>query len=82
MRLRLAAPLQHPTSRVLGMAHHSERKGVPAPTAPAPGTAAAQLEAMRAYARQVTSSREAAAEFLRGAGVLDKQGRLAKPYRP
>lgn len=63
------------------MAHPVERKSAPRPATPPPSSAAAQLEAVRAYAREVTSSKEAATAFLRSAGVIDKHGRLAKPYR-
>lgn len=71
-----------PLIRRYPMAHPVERKSAPKPAAPLPGTAAAQREAVRAYTREVTSSKEAAAAFLRSAGVIDKRGRLAKPYRP
>ena len=41
-----------------------------------------ELEAMTAYMKKVTSSKKAAQTFLENAGIVDKQGRLAKPYRP
>jgi hypothetical protein len=41
-----------------------------------------ELEAMTAYMKKVTSSKKASQTFLENAGIVDKQGRLAKPYRP
>lgn len=41
-----------------------------------------ELVAMTAYMKKVTSSKKAAQTFLESAGIIDKQGRLAKPYRP
>lgn len=41
-----------------------------------------EFEAMQAYMKKVTSSKKAAQTFLEDAGIVDKQGRLAKPYRP
>jgi nitrate reductase beta subunit len=41
-----------------------------------------ELEAMTAYMKKVTSSKKASQAFLENAGIVDKQGRLAKPYRP
>ncbi|MBS0316744.1 MAG: hypothetical protein JSR49_06430 [Proteobacteria bacterium] len=64
------------------MAHTAERTRIQKTRTPTPRTAVTELEAMRASIKQVTSSKRAAKAFLRGAGVLDKQGRLTKPYRP
>ena len=41
-----------------------------------------EFEAMQAYMKKVASSKKAAQTFLEDAGIVDKQGRLAKPYRP
>lgn len=41
-----------------------------------------ELEVMTAYMKKVTSSKKASQTFLENAGIVDKQGRLAKPYRP
>lgn len=40
-----------------------------------------ELEAMKAYAKKITSSKKRAVTFLEQAGIVDKDGRLAKPYR-
>lgn len=40
-----------------------------------------ELRAMQAYIKQITSSKEQAEAFLLGAGIVDKQGHLAKQYR-
>ena len=40
-----------------------------------------ELAAMKAYMKKVTSSKKAATAFLEKAGVIDKNGRLAKQYR-
>jgi nitrate reductase beta subunit len=41
-----------------------------------------ELAAMKAYMKKVTSSKKAAQAFLQDAGIVDRNGRLAKPYRP
>jgi nitrate reductase beta subunit len=41
-----------------------------------------EFEAMKVYMKKVTRSKKAAQAFLESAGIIDKQGRLAKPYRP
>ena len=40
-----------------------------------------ELRAMQAYIKEITSSKEQAEAFLLGAGIVDKQGQLAKQYR-
>ena len=40
-----------------------------------------ELRAMQAYIKQITSSKEQAEAFLLGAGIVDKQGHLARQYR-
>lgn len=40
-----------------------------------------ELRAMQAYVKEITSSKERAEAFLLGAGIVDKQGQLAKQYR-
>lgn len=40
-----------------------------------------EFEAMKAYMKKVTSSKKAATTFLEDAGIIDRNGRLAKQYR-
>jgi hypothetical protein len=40
-----------------------------------------ELKAMKAYMKKVNSSKKTAEEFLRSAGIIDKNGELAKQYR-
>lgn len=40
-----------------------------------------ELAAMEAYIVKITSSKKEAVGFLKRAGIVDKDGRLAKPYR-
>lgn len=40
-----------------------------------------ELEAMKVYMKKVSRSKKAAQTFLEDAGIVDKQGRLAKQYR-
>lgn len=40
-----------------------------------------ELKAMKAYAKKIASSKEDSIAFLQRAGILDKKGELAKPYR-
>jgi len=49
--------------------HH--RSGHPAVLSPA----------ARAYAKKVEGNRQRAIEFLKEAGIIDKPGTLARPYR-
>ena len=44
-------------------------------------TCAAERPAARAYAKKVTSNRRRAIKFLKEAGIIDKPGILARPYR-
>ena len=41
-----------------------------------------ELKVMKAYMKKVTSSKKQAVGFLERAGIIDKKGELAKPYRP
>lgn len=52
------------------------------PTRVSPAKDSKELQALKAYMREITSSKDKAETFLRQAGVIDKQGRLAKQYRP
>ena len=38
-------------------------------------------KAARAYARKVEGNRELAIRFLKKAGIIEKPGKLARPYR-
>ncbi len=40
------------------------------------------VKGMKAYAKEVTSSKEASREFLVRVGVVDKKGKLKEPYKP
>lgn len=40
-----------------------------------------ELRAMQAYIKEITSSKKRAEAFLLSAGIVDKQGQLAKQYR-
>lgn len=54
---------------------------LPAPSTHLKPEVQAELEAIdRAFAR-VSKTRASAVEFLKRAGIVDKQGRLAKSYR-
>jgi hypothetical protein len=44
-------------------------------------TQAQELEQMEAYVAQITKSKADSVAFLKRAGLLDKKGNLAKPYR-
>lgn len=44
-------------------------------------TQAQELEQMEAYVAQITKSKADSVAFLKRAGLLDKNGNLAKPYR-
>jgi hypothetical protein len=41
-----------------------------------------ELAAMKLYITKVTSSKKEAVSFLKDAGIIDKTGQLAKPFRP
>ena len=60
----------------------AERKSVPKGEVRPMTHADKEMAAMTAYMKKVTSSKKAAQTFLENAGIIDKQGRLAKPYRP
>lgn len=36
---------------------------------------------MKKYTKKVTSTKSASRKFLQGAGIIDKSGKLTKPYR-
>jgi hypothetical protein len=59
-----------------------ERKATARAAAPPMTQADKELAAMKAYMKKVTSSKKAAQAFLQDAGIVDRNGRLAKPYRP
>jgi hypothetical protein len=40
-----------------------------------------ELKQMQAYAKKIASSKEDSIAFLQRAGILNKKGDLAKPYR-
>lgn len=40
-----------------------------------------ELKAMKAYVKKISSSKEDSLDFLQRAGIADKKGGLAKPYR-
>jgi len=42
---------------------------------------AESIRSMRRYRREITASKEAAIEALKGAGILTKSGRVASPYK-
>lgn len=44
-------------------------------------TAEKELKAMKTFMKKATSSKKQAEEFLRRAGIIDKNGDLAKQYR-
>ncbi len=46
-----------------------------------PQTAADELVEMKAYVTEVAKSKSESIAFLQRAGILDKKGSLAKPYR-
>ncbi|WP_080905253.1 hypothetical protein [Parabacteroides sp. Marseille-P3160] len=39
------------------------------------------LDDIKAHRREVTLTADASRTFLRGAGIIDKKGNLAKPYK-
>jgi nitroimidazol reductase NimA-like FMN-containing flavoprotein (pyridoxamine 5'-phosphate oxidase superfamily) len=41
-----------------------------------------ELRALKVYMKKITSSKKEAEGFLERAGIIDKKGELAKPYRP
>jgi len=44
-------------------------------------TADQELKVMKAYVKQISQSKADSVAFLQRAGILDKKGELAKPYR-
>jgi CRISPR/Cas system-associated endonuclease Cas3-HD len=40
-----------------------------------------ELEAMRVFAKSITSSKKNSVDFLKSAGILNDSGKLAKQYR-
>lgn len=40
-----------------------------------------EVEGLRLHGLEIRKSRESAVAFLKGAGILDRTGKLAKPYR-
>jgi hypothetical protein len=48
---------------------------------PMPCRPAVLSPAARAYAKKVTGNRQRAIKFLKEAGIIDKPGTLARPYR-
>jgi hypothetical protein len=44
-------------------------------------TPSQELEEMKAYVAQIAKSKSDSIDFLKRAGLLDKKGDLAKPYR-
>lgn len=59
-----------------------ERKSAAKAVAQPMSQADKEFAAMQAYMKKVTSSKKAAQAFLQDAGIIDRNGRLAKPYRP
>ena len=45
------------------------------------GRSAVLSPAARAYAKKIEGNRQRAIEFLKEAGIIDKPGTLARPYR-
>ena len=48
---------------------------------PMSGRPAVLSPVARAYAKKIASNRKSAIKFLKEAGIIDKPGTLAKPYR-
>lgn len=59
----------------------ARKRAVARVTAAPMSNAERELEAMKAYAKKITSSKKRAVTFLEQAGIVDENGRLAKPYR-